>query len=84
VLQQALAVLNAAYRNFFASVTKNGKDQRSRRSRFRSRKDSCQAVRFTTNAQFRILDDGRLRLQKVGDVPVRWSRALPSTPSSVP
>src|SRR5215471_7785774 len=49
VLQQALADLNMAYRNFFAS--RNG--------------------------------DRRLRLPKIGDVPVRWSRPLPSKPSSV-
>jgi putative transposase len=29
------------------------------------------------------LPDGRLRLPKIGDVPVRWSRPLPSAPSSV-
>ena len=51
--------------------------------RFRSRKDRRQAVRFTANARFRILPNGRLRLPKIGDVPVRWSRPLPSPPSSV-
>jgi putative transposase len=30
-----------------------------------------------------VLDNGRLRLPKVGDVAVRWSRSLPSDPSSV-
>jgi putative transposase len=30
-----------------------------------------------------VLDNRRLRLPKVGDVPVRWSRNLPSAPSSV-
>jgi putative transposase len=30
-----------------------------------------------------VLPDGRLRLPKIGDVPVRWSRPLPSVPSSV-
>ena len=42
-----------------------------------------QAVRFTANARFRVLDNRRLRLPKVGDVEVRWSRNLPSVPSSV-
>ena len=51
--------------------------------RFRSRKDNRQAVRFTKNSRFRVLDNGRLRLPKIGDVQVRWSRALPSDPSSV-
>ncbi len=30
-----------------------------------------------------MLPNGRLRLPKIGDVPVRWSRPLPSGPSSV-
>jgi putative transposase len=51
--------------------------------RLRSRKDHRQAVRFTANARFRVLPNGKLRLPKIGDVPVRWSRPLPSEPSSV-
>jgi putative transposase len=51
--------------------------------RFRSRKDNRQAIRFTKNSRFKILDNGRLRLPKIGDLPVRWSRTLPSDPSSV-
>ncbi len=83
VLQQALADLNAGYRNFFASVTGKRKGPRVAPPRFRSRKDRRQAIRFTANARFRVLPDGRLRLPKVGDVEVRWSRDLPSAPSSV-
>jgi putative transposase len=30
-----------------------------------------------------VLANGKLRLPKIGDVPVRWSRPLPSNPSSV-
>jgi putative transposase len=48
-----------------------------------SRKDRRQAVRFTANSRFRVLPGGRLRLPKIGDVQVRWSRSLPSAPSSV-
>ncbi|MGC5016619.1 RNA-guided endonuclease InsQ/TnpB family protein, partial [Streptosporangium sp. DT93] len=51
--------------------------------RFRSKKDNRQAVRFTKNARFAITAAGRLRLPKVGEVDVRWSRILPSEPSSV-
>lgn len=51
--------------------------------RFRSRKDHRQAARFTANARFKVLANGKLRLPKIGDVPVRWSRPLPSEPSSV-
>jgi putative transposase len=83
VLQQALADLNAAYRNFFASVIGKRTGPKAGPPRFRSRKDSRQAVRFTANSRFRVLDNGRLRLPKVGDVAVRWSRGLPSAASSV-
>ena len=30
-----------------------------------------------------MLPNGKLRLRKIGDVPVRWSRPLPCRPSSV-
>ncbi|GAA4608852.1 RNA-guided endonuclease TnpB family protein [Actinoplanes octamycinicus] len=83
VLQQALADLNIAYRNFFASVTGKRKGRKVAPPRFRSRKDSRQAIRFTKNSRFKVLDNGRLRLPKIGDLPVRWSRTLPSDASSV-
>jgi putative transposase len=83
VLQQALADLNVAYRNFFASLSGKRKGRKVAPPRFRSRKDNRQAIRFTANARFKVLDNGRLRLPKIGDVEVRWSRTLPSAPSSV-
>lgn len=83
VLQQALADLNTAFRNFFASLTGKRKGRKVGPPRFRSRKDSRQAIRFTKNSRFRILDNGRLRLPKIGDLVVRWSRTLPRDPSSV-
>jgi len=83
VLQQALADLNAAYRNFFASLSGKRKGPKAGPPRFRSRKDHRQAVRFTANARFTVLANGRLRLPKIGDVEIRWSRKLPSKPSSV-
>ncbi|MEU5935150.1 transposase [Micromonospora sp. NPDC047187] len=83
VLQQALADLNTAYRNFFASVTGKRKGRKVAPPRFRSRKDNRQSIRFTKNSRFKVLDNGRLRLPKVGDLAVRWSRTLPSDPSSV-
>ena len=51
--------------------------------RFRSRKDRRQAIRFTRNARFTITAGGKLCLPKIGEVEVRWSRDLPSEPSSV-
>ncbi|MGW5632895.1 RNA-guided endonuclease InsQ/TnpB family protein, partial [Streptosporangium sandarakinum] len=83
VLQQALADLNATYRAFFASITGGRKGPKIAEPRFRSKKDNRQAVRFTKNARFSITAGGRLRLPKIGEVPVRWSRPLPSDPSSV-
>ncbi len=83
VLQQALADLNMAYRNFFASISGKRRGRKMAPPRFRSRKDNRQAVRFTKNARFGVLDNGRLRLPKIGDVPVRWSRNLAAEPSSV-
>jgi putative transposase len=83
VLQQALADLNTAYRNFFASVKGARKGPKVGPPRFRSRKDRRQAIRFTRNARFSVTLGGKLRLPKIGDIPVRWSRRLPSAPSSV-
>lgn len=83
VLQQALADLNTAYRNFFASISGKRKGRKVAPPRFRSRKDNRQAIRFTKNSRFKVLDNGLLRLPKIGDLSVRWSRVLPSEPSSV-
>jgi len=83
VLQQALADLNMAYRNFFASRNGDRRGAKMAKPRFRSRKDHRQAIRFTANSRFKVLGNGKLRLPKIGDVPVRWSRPLPSKPSSV-
>ena len=83
VLQQALADLGTAYRNFFASVTGKRKGPKIAAPRFRSRKDRRQAIRFTRNARWQITAGGKLRLPKIGNVLVRWSRELPSEPSSV-
>jgi putative transposase len=83
VLQQSLADLNTAYRSFFASINGTRKGPKVAPPRLRSRKDRRQAIRFTANARFAVTPGGKLRLPKVGDVPVRWSRGLPSVPSSV-
>jgi len=83
VLQQALADLNAAYRNFLASINGRRTGSKVAPPRYRSRKDHRQAIRFTANARFFITRGGKLRLPKIGDVLVRWSRPLPSAPSSV-
>ncbi|WP_405767480.1 RNA-guided endonuclease InsQ/TnpB family protein [Streptomyces sp. NBC_01538] len=83
VLQQALRDVEAAYRNFFASLKGERKGRKVGAPRFRSRKDARQAIRFTANARWKITEGGRLSLPKIGDVKVKWSRALPAMPSSV-
>jgi len=83
VLQQALADLNSAYRNLLNSIQGARNGPKVRPPRPRSRKDAKQAIRFTRNARFCITPSAKLRLPKIGDVPVRWSRPLPSAPSSV-
>ena len=83
VLQQSLADLNTAYRNFFASVTGKRKGPTTGPPRFKSRKDHRQAVRFTANARFRVLASGKLRLPRIGAFQSPASRDLPSEPSSV-
>ncbi|MGW6695108.1 RNA-guided endonuclease InsQ/TnpB family protein [Rhodococcus sp. NPDC054953] len=83
VLQQALADAFAAYRNFFASLAGKRKGTNLGAPRFRSRRDNWQSIRFTRNARFTVTTGGKLRLPKIGDVPVRWSRDLPAEPSSV-
>lgn len=83
VLPQALADLNAAYRNFFASLDGRRQGRKIGQPRFRSRKDRRQAIRFTRNTWFKVTSGGKLRLPKIGEVPVRWSRPLPGVPSSV-
>jgi putative transposase len=83
ILQQALADLNRAYRNFFTSLAGERTGPKVAPPRFRSRKDRRQAIRFTANARFKVLPNGKLRLPKIGDVPVRWSRPCrPSRPAS--
>ncbi|WP_406331517.1 RNA-guided endonuclease InsQ/TnpB family protein [Streptomyces sp. NBC_00203] len=83
VLQQSLRDVEAAYKNFFASLKGERKGTKTGAPRFKSRKDKRQSIRFTANARWSITDSGRLNLPKVGAVTVKWSRPLPSQPSSV-
>ncbi|MFE7273644.1 RNA-guided endonuclease InsQ/TnpB family protein [Streptomyces sp. NPDC057623] len=83
VLQQSLRDAETAYRNFFASLKDTRKGPKLGAPRFKSRKDHRQSVRFTANARWKITDAGRLDLPKIGAVQVKWSRTLPTTPSSV-
>ena len=40
-------------------------------------------ARFTRSDRWSITQDGKLRLPKIGDLKVKWTRDLPSDPSSV-
>jgi putative transposase len=80
-LVQSLQDLHAAYRNFFAS--KRGVRQGPKvKPPKRKKKTGRQSLRFTRNG-FVLRGDGDLFIAKLGDVTVRWSRPLPSAPSSV-
>ncbi len=81
VVQQSLRDLDTAYRNFFDGL--KGKRPRMGAPRYKSKRDTRQAVRFTANARWSLTPGGKLRLPKIGDVEVRWSRRLPSAPSTV-
>ncbi|MGW4984956.1 RNA-guided endonuclease InsQ/TnpB family protein, partial [Streptomyces mirabilis] len=83
ILQQALRDVERAYTNFFSSLKGARQGARVGAPRFRSKRDARQAIRFTANARWKITGAGRLLLPKIGEVRVRWSRRLPSLPSSV-
>jgi putative transposase len=79
-LVQAANDASRAYRNWFDSVSGRRKGRRIGHPRPR-RKHGRQAIRLTRNGF--AFHGRRLYLAKVGDVRVRWSRPLPSVPSSV-
>ncbi|MER7756222.1 RNA-guided endonuclease TnpB family protein [Kitasatospora sp. NPDC097643] len=81
-LIQSLRDLDSAYRNFFDSVSGKRAGRPVGLPRFKSKRDTRQSLRFTRNG-FRIRGNGKLNLAKIGDVRVKWSRALPADPSSV-
>lgn len=82
MLQQAIRDCDQAYRNFFDSLSGKRAGRRAGVPRFKSKRDRRQAIRFQPDG-FTVLDNGKLRLSKIGDVPVAWSRNLPRKPSSV-
>jgi len=81
-LVQSVRDADRAFRNWFDSMAKRRKGRPVGHPRFKSRKDNRQSFRLTRNG-FTLRPNGRLYLAKVGDVRVRWSRELPSEPSSV-
>lgn len=83
VMQQSLRDLDTSYRNFFDSLSGKRKGPKIGAPRFKSKRDNRQVARYTRSDAFRVLPNGKLRLPKVGEVRVRWSRQLPSDPTSV-
>ncbi|MBB4950307.1 putative transposase [Kitasatospora gansuensis] len=81
-LQSSLRDLDTAYRNFYDSLSGKRRGRPVGLPRFKSRKDNRQSLRFSRNG-FRIRGNGKLNLAKIGDVRVKWARALPADPSSV-
>jgi putative transposase len=81
-LVQSVQDAHRAYRNFFDSAAGKRRGRKVGRPRFKSRKDNRQSFRLTRNG-FSVRPSGCLYLAKIGNVRVRWSRDLPSPPSSV-
>jgi putative transposase len=79
-LVQACQDARRGYRNWFDSLSGARKGRKVGHPRFRSRKDNRSWIRLTRNG-FGITTGG-VRVAKVGDVRLVWSRALPSVPSS--
>lgn len=86
-LQQEVRIVNKAYTDFFKSLKGLRHGPKLGVPRFKTKRGR-QAAQFTTKARFHVYHDpnskyGWLRLPKIGEVRVRWTRDLPSEPSSV-
>jgi putative transposase len=81
-LVQSVNDARRAWRNFFHSRSGKRKGRKVGWPRMKSKKNCRQSFRLTRNG-FRLRPNGTLEIAKVGQVRVRWSRELPSEPSSV-
>jgi putative transposase len=79
-LQQSVADLGVAYKNFFDSLKGKRKGKKVGTPRFK-KKTNQQSARFRIGG-FSIKRD-KVYLAKIGNVKPIWSRQLPSSPSSV-
>ncbi|MEH2450428.1 RNA-guided endonuclease InsQ/TnpB family protein [Nostoc sp.] len=79
-LQQSIADLGVAYKNFFDSLKGKRKGAKVRPPKFK-KKDNHQTARFRKGG-FSI-KRGKVYLAKIGNLKTQWSRPLPSEPSSV-
>lgn len=79
-LQQSIQDLSVAFKNFFESRSGKRKGPKVRFPRFK-KKLNQQSARFRKGG-FSI-NAGKVYLAKIGDIKTKWSRPLPSEPSSV-
>jgi putative transposase len=79
-LQQSIADLGVAYKNFCDSLKGKRKGQKVGSPKFK-KKDNRQSARFTRGG-FSIKGN-KVYLAKIGKLKTFWSRPLPSEPSSV-
>ena len=80
-LQQSVADLDIAFKNFFNSCKGKRKGRKVGYPKFKKR-TSSQSARFTLRG-FSVKKNGGVYLAKIGIVNPIWSRELPSEPSSV-
>ncbi|MEK0180753.1 MAG: transposase [Oscillatoriales cyanobacterium] len=80
-LQQSVADLETAFKNFFDSCKGKRKGRKVGYPKFK-KKTNIQSARLTLRG-FSMKEDGGVYLAKIGTVKPIWSRALPSEPSSV-
>ena len=78
-LQQSLNDLERAYQNFFKSCKGQRKGKPVRPPRFKKRR-AKQTARFRQGG-FKV--NQRLKLARIGEIKVAWSRPLPTEPTSV-
>lgn len=79
-LQQSVADLGVAYKNFFESIKGKRKGIKVGPPKFK-KKDNKQTARFRKGCF--SLKQGKVYLAKIGDIKTIWSRPLPNEPSSV-
>jgi putative transposase len=79
-LQQSIADLGVAFKNFFESLKGKRKGVKIKPPKFK-KKDNHQTARFRRGG-FSI-KQGKVYLAKIGNLETVWSRPLPSEPSSV-
>jgi putative transposase len=80
-LQQSVADLETAFKNFFDSFKGKRKGRKVGYPKFKKRTNS-QSARLTRGG-FSFKENGGVYLAKIGIVQPIWSRGLPSEPSSV-